>query len=171
MKTIFGIIIALLVAAGVWYVVSHDVVVNGALPSTLQTSTYQNTAPAAAPSAGANEYVAGNLLLGTDGNQTLGTYLIGYNGMTLYTFANDAAGVSNCTGQCTASWLPYLVPDGSALSNLESGVSGAAGMITRADGSLQVTYRGKPLYFYTQDAKSGDTAGQNVGGVWFVAKP
>jgi len=31
----------------VWYVVLHDVVVNVTPPSTSQTSTYQNTAPAA----------------------------------------------------------------------------------------------------------------------------
>jgi putative hemolysin len=42
---ILGIIIALLVAAGVWYVVSHFIVVNVTLPSTSQTSTYQNAVP------------------------------------------------------------------------------------------------------------------------------
>src|SRR5262249_30088048 len=33
--------------------------------------------------------VGNNLVLGTDGNATLGTYLIAYNGMTLYTYSKD----------------------------------------------------------------------------------
>ena len=40
-----------------------------------------------------------------------------------------------------------------------------------ADGSLQVTYNGAPLYFYAKDAKTGDTLGQGAGNNWFVVKP
>ena len=39
------------------------------------------------------------------------------------------------------------------------------------DGGKQLTYKGMPLYFYKGDLKAGDTKGNGVGGVWFVAKP
>ena len=45
------------------------------------------------------------------------------------------------------------------------------GTVTRADGSAQLTYNGRPLYFYIKDTNPGDTKGQGVGGVWYVAKP
>jgi predicted lipoprotein with Yx(FWY)xxD motif len=113
-------------------------------------------------------YVPDNLLLGTDATTTAGTYLIGSNGMTLYTYANDAEDVSNCTGQCAENWPPYLVPDASVLDRTEMGVTETVGTITRADGGLQVTYGGKPLYFYKGDTMSGDVNGQGVGGVWYL---
>ncbi|MDE2001873.1 MAG: hypothetical protein KGI60_04910, partial [Patescibacteria group bacterium] len=39
----------------------------------------------------------------------LGKYLVADNGMTLYTYAKDSAGVSNCSGVCAVNWPPYRV--------------------------------------------------------------
>ncbi|MBV9349706.1 MAG: hypothetical protein JO026_03065 [Patescibacteria group bacterium] len=91
--------------------------------------------------------------------------------MTLYKYTKDTNNVSNCTGQCAVMWPPYTVADQSNLSNVKPDVKGSVGTITRADGTLQVTYNGMPLYFYNKDAKPGDTTGQGVGGVWFVVAP
>ncbi len=99
---------------------------------------------------------------------TLGSYLTAANGMTLYTFANDKPGVSNCSGNCAVTWPPYA---GSALNITGMGVGGTVATITRADGTMQVTYNGSPLYFWKSDMKPGDTTGNGVGGVWSVAKP
>ena len=41
----------------------------------------------------------------------------------------------------------------------------------REDGSLQLTLDGWPLYRYAGDTAAGDTTGEGVGGVWFVARP
>lgn len=115
--------------------------------------------------------ISANITLGTDGNATLGTYLIGWTGMTVYTYAKDTAGTSTCTGACAEKWPPYIVPEGMHL-NIKSGVDeNAAGTIRRADGTLQVTYRGMPLYFYVGDTTSSDTNGEGIGGVWHVVKP
>ncbi len=100
-----------------------------------------------------------------------GTYLTGSNGMTLYTYTKDTAGVSNCMGTCASNWPPYVVTDTSSFTNLETGITGKVATLTRADGTMQVTYKGKPLYFYVKDMQVGDAKGQGVGGVWFVATP
>jgi hypothetical protein len=41
--------------------------------------------------------------------------------------------------------------------------------ITRADGTVQVTYNHMPLYYFAGDSAAGDTKGQGTLGVWFVA--
>jgi predicted lipoprotein with Yx(FWY)xxD motif len=105
--------------------------------------------------------------LGT--SSSLGQYLTASNGMTLYTYNNDTANTSNCSGSCATNWPPYTVQAGLNLAAV-SGVSGKMGTISRADGSIQVTYNGMPLYFWANDVKSGDTTGQGVSG-FTVAKP
>lgn len=85
------------------------------------------------------------------------------NGMTLYTFDNDAAGISNCYDSCAINWPPYLV---------EAGVAPGEGFtqVARDDGTSQWAKDGAPLYFWVGDAAPGDTTGDGVGGVWHVAK-
>jgi predicted lipoprotein with Yx(FWY)xxD motif len=116
-------------------------------------------------------YIEGNLLLGTDATTTLGKYLIAYNGMTLYTFTKDKVGTTTCYGQCAENWPPYIVEATSSLTNIQEGVTGKVGSVTRADGTLQVTYKGWPLYFFGNDKVSGDTKGQAINKVWYVVKP
>jgi predicted lipoprotein with Yx(FWY)xxD motif len=86
--------------------------------------------------------------------------ITGKNGMTLYTFTPDANGKSACSGGCLAVW-PAARPG-------EAGGTGF-GEITRDDGSKQITYGGKPLYYYVNDAKAGDRNGDKLQNVWFVA--
>ncbi len=53
-----------------------------------------------------------------------------------------------------------------------SGVSQSLlGTITRADGTMQVTYDGHPLYYFTADTAAGTAHGQGVkafGAEWYV---
>jgi predicted lipoprotein with Yx(FWY)xxD motif len=101
-------------------------------------------------------------------NATLGAYLADSEGKTLYFFSNDANGASACTGGCLAAWPVYY----KANPTLGDTSLHAAdfGVITRADGSKQTTYKGWPLYYYAPDAAAGDVKGEAVGNVWFVAK-
>ncbi len=139
--------------------------------STATTATSTGTGAPVAPS-GDGTGVSDNFALGIDGTTELGSYLIAFNGQTVYTYApdTDTPGKSSCTGTCATNWPPYIVPAGSRL-NLEAGVAGTIGTIVRADGTAQITYKGQPLYFYIKDTMSGDTKGQGVGGVWYVVKP
>jgi predicted lipoprotein with Yx(FWY)xxD motif len=36
---------------------------------------------------------------------------------------------------------------------------------------MQVAYDGAPLYYYAGDTAAGDTKGQGMGEVWFIATP
>ena len=98
------------------------------------------------------------------------SYLVGPTGFTLYLFANDAEGVSNCSGECLANWPALTVPEGlDPTAVAEAG--GTLGLVTRDDGVLQITYNGLPLYYFVGDALPGETNGDGVGGVWSLATP
>jgi predicted lipoprotein with Yx(FWY)xxD motif len=121
-------------------------------------------ATAAAPAAGSATVMAKTL-----GSQTV--LVAGSNGMTVYTFTKDTAGngQSACSGGCLTKW-PALTVAAGAAPTAGNGVSGTLGTITRADnGSLQVTYNGLPLYFYSGDAAPGDTNGSYTN--WNLVKP
>ncbi|HEX7473999.1 MAG TPA: hypothetical protein VF323_13020 [Candidatus Limnocylindrales bacterium] len=100
----------------------------------------------------------------------LGKVLVGTDGMTLYIRTSDRMNASGCNGSCAGNWPPFTVNAGTKAVG-GSGVHGAFGTITRSDGTHQVTYKGKPLYAYVGDYYAGDTTGQGIGSVWFVAKP
>ena len=99
----------------------------------------------------------------------LGTYLVGPDGNTLYVFTRDVTtGDSTCQGGCLDAWPPLLVEEGQSLAAGE-GVTGWLAAAPRDDGTMQATYRGRPLYYWQGDEAPGDTTGQGVGEVWFVA--
>lgn len=97
----------------------------------------------------------------------LGKYLTDAKGMTLYTFDKDTPSQSACTGDCLVNWPAFYVSEEEG----EGWEPGALGTITREDGKQQSAYKGKPLYYFIKDTKAGDTNGQGVKKVWWVAKP
>jgi predicted lipoprotein with Yx(FWY)xxD motif len=100
---------------------------------------------------------------------TVGAFLTDAKGMTVYLFTKDTTkGQSSCSGDCATSWPPVAAADG---MKLPAGVPGTLGSIDRDDGSKQATYNDIPLYYFAKDAKAGDIAGQEIGGVWFVVAP
>jgi len=92
--------------------------------------------------------------------------LVGSNGMTLYTFDRDAAGLgkSVCNGPCATNWPPLMVSAGAS-------ASGDWSVVTRDDGGKQWAYKGKPVYFWAKDAKAGDRTGDGFNNVWHLARP
>jgi predicted lipoprotein with Yx(FWY)xxD motif len=125
-------------------------------------------APTIAPS---GTQASGSVAINVSSNAALGNFLVDQNGMTLYIFKMDTAGVSNCTGSCAQNWPALTVASASALPTAGAGVAGTLGTITRSDGTFQVTYNGMPLYYFAGDKAPGDTNGQGIGGNWFVATP
>ena len=87
-------------------------------------------------------------------------------GKTLYTFDKDQAGSgkSECVSTCADNWPPVYVEPGIKLS-------GDFSYISRNDGQKQLTYKGKPLYFFVKDKNPGDKTGDNINNVWHVVAP
>jgi predicted lipoprotein with Yx(FWY)xxD motif len=129
----------------------------------------ESAAAASAPASSASSSAAAAGVVVNMATSTLGPVLTGPNGLTLYTRTGDTATTSSCTGQCATAWPPLTVASGAAATG-GTGVTGAFATLTRADGTVQVTYNGLPLYGWQKDAKPGDVTGQGVGG-FSVAKP
>jgi predicted lipoprotein with Yx(FWY)xxD motif len=106
--------------------------------------------------------------IGVTTDATLGAYLTGAGGMTLYEFKNDTPDTSTCTGTCATNWPALTAPAGSTITP-PTGATGTFSLITRPDGTMQVAYDHQPLYYYAGDSKAGDTTGQGLLGKWFVA--
>src|SRR5262249_55188826 len=122
--------------------------------------------PAPAPGAPGAAPVAAQPLHSTLlGVGTAGKYK-SQEGMTLYTYTPDAFGKVACVAACATAWPPLLMPSGTPASKTR--LTGKLGTIDGPNGR-QVTYNGWPLYFWKSDNQPGDTTGQNVGKVWFVA--
>jgi predicted lipoprotein with Yx(FWY)xxD motif len=99
------------------------------------------------------------------------------NGMALYSPVQEATGKISCVGPCTSVWIPLAAPSSGAPTEA-SGVHGSVGVITRPDGSSQVTLNGAPLYRFYQDTAAGTAGGNGIsdsfGGsnfTWHVAAP
>jgi predicted lipoprotein with Yx(FWY)xxD motif len=101
---------------------------------------------------------------------TVGTFLTGEDGKTLYTFAADSANTTACTAACATTWPPFVLDTGETVKSGD-GVTGTLATFARPDGKMQVTYNGIPVYYFSGDTKAGDTMGQGFAGKWFVASP
>ena len=97
----------------------------------------------------------------------LGDILVDGEGMTLYVFDNDTDENSTCYDDCEANWPP-LTGEVTAGDGADESLLGTS---EREDGTTQVTYAGKPLYYFAGDQAAGDTNGQAVGDIWWVVGP
>ena len=94
-------------------------------------------------------------------------------GRALYAFTRDRrGGGSRCYGDCAAKWPVYF-----AKGRLLAGSGVKPSLIAtsrRRDGRRQVTYNGRPLYYYVGDKSAGQVLCQNIaefGGTWLVVRP
>lgn len=91
------------------------------------------------------------------------------NGFALYLFTADGGSGSACTGECAQAWPPLEAGKVAAGKGVRKKLLATT---TRDDGSEQLTYAGKPLYFYVHDPR-GEVFCNDVfefGGDWFAVK-
>jgi len=105
-------------------------------------------------------------------SSSYGRVLFDGRGHVLYAFTRDAKGRSACYGACAKAWPVYFAKGG---LNAGAGVKRSLlGTTNRRDGRRQITYAGRPLYYYVGDAKAGQILCQNAvefGGTWLVVRP
>ncbi|NLU96105.1 hypothetical protein [Chitinophaga sp. Ak27] len=109
---------------------------------------------------------------------TVGNHITDVDGNSLYYFSNDFNGSNNCTGGCAAVWPIYYAGDNLAQAALGTGLDiKDFATITTTDGKKQTTYKGWPLYYFAPNVgganvreAAGETKGEAVNNVWFVAK-
>jgi predicted lipoprotein with Yx(FWY)xxD motif len=120
---------------------------------------------ATATTAAAQQAAEGTVAVANTG---LGEVLVDVKGRTLYVFTKDKGDQSVCSGKCAVAW-PALTVTGAATPG--TGVEASLLSTSKqANGSSQVTYGGKPLYYFAGDKAPGDTKGQGLNGVWWVVK-
>jgi len=132
-------------------------------------------APAAAPAAAPAPVAPAGPALTASPTDALGTVVVDGTGYTLYRFDKDKPkpSKSNCNGSCATQWPPVLVAsaDKAKAVKLDGVDAAAVNTVKRADGKLQLTIGGWPVYRYSGDKAAGDTTGQGVGKVWFAVTP
>jgi predicted lipoprotein with Yx(FWY)xxD motif len=87
-------------------------------------------------------------------NAKLGTILV--SGKTLYTLK---PGSTACTTACLKIWPALVLPTGVTKAQAGSGVSAAKLGTVKRNGVVQVTYGGKPLYYFVGDTTTGQVNG------------
>jgi predicted lipoprotein with Yx(FWY)xxD motif len=114
------------------------------------------------------EASAGPLTLGTG---TALVYLTGQNGMTLYFFGKDTVpNETACTSDaCKENWPAVTVTDGQIPAAPEGATGTFTTFVRSDDGTTQLAYDGHPLYYFAGDKAPGDTNGEGVFALWWVA--
>jgi predicted lipoprotein with Yx(FWY)xxD motif len=94
------------------------------------------------------------------------TVLTNSQGRTLYSLSAETHGRFICTGSCTSTWRPLLVQAGTTPTGPVK-----LGTVERPEGKTQVTYKGRPLYTFSGDTKSGQANGEGIKdvGTWHAA--
>jgi predicted lipoprotein with Yx(FWY)xxD motif len=101
-------------------------------------------------------------------DSNFGPMLFDSNKQAIYVFERDSRNKTVCYGDCAEAWPPVF---SKGRPQAEKGVRASLlGTIKRRDGRTQVTYAGKPLYFYAHE-DPGVVLCHNVnlnGGYWWA---
>ncbi len=107
----------------------------------------------------------------TLGDSEFGSMLFDSKKQAIYIFQKDSKGKTVCYDDCAEAWPPVFTKGEPKAG--EGVKASLLGTVKRRDGKLQVTYAGKPLYFYAHEGP-GEVRCHNVnlnGGLWWVVGP
>jgi predicted lipoprotein with Yx(FWY)xxD motif len=133
---------------------------------------------------GGDNGAEGSALDGSDAAATVsvgsadgvGDVLVDEEGSALYAAVQEADGMVRCTDACAAIWVPLTVagePTGS------DGLGADLAVVTRPEGTRQVTFDGRPLYTFAEDSGANSVTGNGFSDTfgdlglfeWHVATP
>lgn len=142
--------------------------------SSSTTATTQNTPPTSSsggsgttPTTGSSSSMLKTATVTVGGKSE--TVLNTAQGMTLYYRTSDAPPATVCSAGCASTWPPFIV-SGSAAPTSVTSLPGKLTTMTDANGK-QVAYNGHLLYTFSGDTAPGQTTGNGIAGIWFVAIP
>jgi predicted lipoprotein with Yx(FWY)xxD motif len=104
------------------------------------------------------------------GDSQFGPVLFDGDDRAIYYFDKETSAKSECYGACAEAWPPVLT-EGDPRAG-QGAQAGKLGTTERDDGTTQVTYDGRPLYYY--DEPPGQVTCHNVeefGGLWLAIQP
>ena len=138
------------------------------VPQFLCIALFAVLALALALASGASARQASKVVVKEELSESLeATVLARTNGLTLYSLSAETNGRFICTGGCLHDWKPLVVRRG-----VKPKGPVRLGTIRRPDGRTQVTFKGRPLYSFDGDTKTGEANGEGVKdvGTWHAAK-
>ena len=135
-------------------VLAAGLLIAGCGSSTSSSSSSTTASAASAPAAGS----AGVMVKTATDAALGGAVLVDSRGMTLYRLTGETAGKFICTGPCLQIWHPLIASGGSS----PKGAVASLGTVTRSDGTVQVTFKGEPLYTFVKDTSPGMATGQGI---------
>lgn len=133
-------------------------------PSSSTTSNPPATSNTGTSTSSSSASATGLKLTTISGHKVLTTA----QGFVVYWFAKDTPTTSNCNGSCATFWPPLT---GTPTAAAGVTLSGKLGTVNRADGAVQATYDGHPLYLFKQDTSAGMDSGNALnasGGLWWA---
>lgn len=107
----------------------------------------------------------------TTSDSQFGPVLFDEDGRAIYYFDLEQTRESECYGDCAEAWPPVLTKGEPQASGRAEG--SLLGTTKRDGGQTQVTYDGRPLYYYVDDP-TGEVLCHNVegfGGLWLAVQP
>ena len=103
----------------------------------------------------------------------VGRVLVDRAGKPMYASDLEASGRIVCNGACTAFWKPVTA---AGRTPTTAAAAGKLGVITRPDGTRQLTANGRPLYTFSEDSPgqaTGNGFSDDFGGhhfTWHVVR-
>ena len=151
--------------------VTGDTATPGVVMTATSAETPTSAAPAESPTAEATTGATTDTAVRIAASSSTAVsepFLVDQTGRTLYATTNDTqnSGASSCTAECLTEWPPVIV---TGTPTAGTGVDASLlGTITRDDGTMQATYNGWPLYYYSGDQAAGAMNGQGMENSWFL---
>jgi predicted lipoprotein with Yx(FWY)xxD motif len=120
-------------------------------------SSSSSSTSSSAPAGQSSPAATAAALVKTASDASLGgRVLVNAHGLTLYRLSGEKTGKFICTSAtCLKNWHPLV-----ATASKATGSVGSLGVVKRPDGTMQVTYKGEPLYTFAADHSPGQANGQ-----------